>query len=93
MQEPPPKIAPLRFGPSGPQPPKPLPPVPTDEPKSRRLSLFQLTNETCKWPHGNFPPFTFCGHPVELFSRYCPHHRKRGSTKPAVLKLPQFIAR
>lgn len=42
------------------------------EPKSKRLTIFELTEVTCKWPHGDEPPYEFCGHPSE--GAYCSFH-------------------
>lgn len=48
------------------------------EPKSKCLSLVDLTDKTCKWPHGDPAErdFHFCGHRTEEESPYCDYHSK-----------------
>lgn len=43
------------------------------------LGLQQLTEHTCKWPHGDplTPDFGFCGNPAQPGSPYCPTHHRR----------------
>lgn len=69
---------------------QPLPPQPSNseisaealaslveiEKKSRKLSLMQLTERTCKWPIGDpaTPEFWFCGHPSQPGKPYCETH-------------------
>lgn len=45
-------------------------------PISRRLHLLQLTERTCKWPHGDpmAEDFSFCGHESNETSPYCNYH-------------------
>ena len=47
-------------------------------PFEQRKTLFELTNNTCKWPvgHPNEPDFFFCGAHTDHI--YCPHHWRRG---------------
>lgn len=47
-------------------------------PISRRLSLLQLTERTCKWPLGDplSEDFHFCGHESCENSPYCTYHAK-----------------
>ncbi|MGU3574491.1 GcrA family cell cycle regulator [Brucellaceae bacterium C25G] len=47
-------------------------------PISRRLSLLQLTERTCKWPIGDplTEDFHFCGHESGESSPYCAYHAK-----------------
>jgi len=45
------------------------------------LSLNDLTDETCKYPYGDGPVFTFCGHPPFKGS-YCGPHRALVYTAP-----------
>lgn len=54
---------------------------PAEEPPSLRLDIMELTHATCRWPHGDNPPFSYCGHQVEWGSRYCPHHARRAFTQ------------
>lgn len=68
---------------------QPLPPVPTNEispetlasvreieKKSRKLSLMELTERTCKWPIGDpaTDKFWFCGMPSQPGKPYCETH-------------------
>jgi len=43
---------------------------------SKRLSLMELTEKTCKWPVGDpaTEDFWFCGHPTETGKPYCEAH-------------------
>lgn len=47
-------------------------------PISRRLTLMQLTENTCKWPTGDptMPGFSFCGHTSADEKPYCEYHSK-----------------
>jgi hypothetical protein len=38
-----------------------------------RITLFQLTDNTCRWPHGDRVPFLFCGAPT-AGKTYCAYH-------------------
>lgn len=49
------------------------------------IGLFDLTNETCKFPFGSSAPFTFCGHPIAR-GRYCAHHAELCFVPPPVRK-------
>ncbi len=46
------------------------------ESSSKRLTLMQLTERTCKWPVGDpaTDDFWFCGHPSEAGKPYCQAH-------------------
>lgn len=50
----------------------------TEVPTSRRLSLMELTERTCKWPGGDFfsPDFGFCGNEAGQDGPYCPYHAR-----------------
>lgn len=58
-------------------------PLVTGEPPSLGLSIVDLTDETCKWPHGHGGEkgWNFCGHPVWNHRPpnmpYCEAHVKR----------------
>lgn len=41
------------------------------------ISLAELGPGQCRWPHGDRPPFVFCGAPVVEGRPYCPEHIKR----------------
>ncbi|MEM8748707.1 MAG: GcrA family cell cycle regulator [Pseudomonadota bacterium] len=47
-------------------------------PISRKLTLMQLTESTCKWPNGDptMPGFSFCGHTSAEDKPYCEFHSK-----------------
>lgn len=47
-------------------------------PISKRLTLTELTERTCKWPIGDpaEKDFHFCGSEAELTASYCPYHAK-----------------
>jgi len=47
-------------------------------PISRKLTLMELTETTCKWPTGDptMPGFSFCGHNSAEDKPYCEYHSK-----------------
>ena len=47
-------------------------------PISRKLTLLQLSESTCKWPTGDptMPGFSFCGHSSAEDKPYCDYHAK-----------------
>ncbi len=47
-------------------------------PISRRLSLIELTEQTCKWPNGDplTDDFHFCGNDAKETGPYCNYHSK-----------------
>ncbi len=47
-----------------------------DEPESLNLALVDLTNKTCRWPHGEVGEegFGFCGHEIREGTPYCEFH-------------------
>jgi GcrA cell cycle regulator len=58
------------------------PPQPITAEERRHESLFELTNKTCRWPHGRprTDRFFFCGAPEADLERgipYCPEHMRR----------------
>lgn len=56
---------------------------------TKTIGLLQLTDHTCRWPHGDplQPGFGFCGKPVEATPeggrqrRYCPMHERRAHVR------------
>ncbi len=66
--------------------------------KKRGLSLFELTDKTCRWPIGEpgSDKFHFCGEPgadLELDQPYCAQHRQRAYVaKPAKKPESPFAA-
>jgi len=78
--------------------PKPANNAPAARP--RRKTLFELTNECCRWPYGELggKRFLFCGAVGADISRgipYCPRHMKQGYLIPPTLvgPLPKIAAR
>ena len=57
--------------------------VPLGPPKSKFLSVLQLTNSTCRWPIGDpqHSDFHFCGHEPRDSSPYCAYHANK-ATQP-----------
>lgn len=47
----------------------------TDEPPSLQMSLLDLENGNCRYPHGEGSQIRFCGHPVAK-GAYCAFHAK-----------------
>lgn len=63
-------------------------PKPVEElemPVSRKLTLMQLTEATCKWPNGDptMPGFSFCGHSTKDDKPYCEFHNKLAFQPPS----------
>lgn len=54
----------------------PLPAPAADPMAPRHISIFELGDNTCRFPYGD-ESFTFCGHGVKDGSAYCPHHHER----------------
>ena len=54
-------------------------------PESKKLTLLELTEFTCKWPHGDptRPGFSFCGHKNQEEKPYCPFHTKLAFQPPS----------
>lgn len=69
--------------PRAPRPAKIIPPEITDQeiPVEQRVSLLELTRDTCRWPVGDPQEegFFFCGAKPEKSGPYCPAHRARGT--------------
>ena len=64
--------------------------------KPRRKTLFDLTNECCRWPYGELGSrrFFFCGAPGADVARgiaYCPHHMARAYIVPPSLVKPKLM--
>ncbi|MDD9909092.1 MAG: GcrA cell cycle regulator [Ahrensia sp.] len=53
-------------------------------PISLKLSLMELTENTCKWPTGDptLPGFSFCGQKSEEDKPYCAFHSKQAYQPP-----------
>ena len=49
--------------------------APADSPAHLGLTLFELTNATCRYPRGA-ENFSFCGQPVEAGRPYCRSHMR-----------------
>lgn len=54
-------------------------------PMSKKLTLLELTEHTCKWPTGDpqRPGFSFCGHQTKEDTPYCEHHAKVAFQPPS----------
>ena len=54
-------------------------------PMSKKLTLLELNENTCKWPHGDpqRPGFSFCGHGTKEGTPYCEYHAKLSYQDPA----------
>jgi len=54
---------------------EPRRPIVLEAPISRRLTLLDLTDQTCRWPHGDHhrEDFSFCGNATDA-APYCPYH-------------------
>ena len=54
-------------------------------PMSKKLTLLELTENTCKWPTGDpqRPGFSFCGHQTKEDTPYCEHHAKVAFQPPS----------
>jgi GcrA cell cycle regulator len=55
-----------------PVPPRPRPVNP--DTGARMITIFELTGDTCRWPHGDRSPFLFCGAPALASQPYCEKH-------------------
>ena len=53
-------------------------------PLSKKITLLELTEETCKWPTGDptRPGFSFCGHKAQEDKPYCQFHSKLAFQPP-----------
>ena len=51
-----------------------FPPLRCADVEPRNITLFELTNETCRYPNGDRAPFLFCGNPVWTGCVYCGSH-------------------
>ncbi len=65
-------------------------PPPATSNKSRRKTLFELTNEGCRWPYGELGErrFLFCGAAGADLAHdipYCPRHMERAYIIPPTL--------
>ena len=50
----------------------PVPIIPFIAPLS--VEFLDLAAGQCRWPHGDSPPFLFCGNPASDGLPYCPQH-------------------
>ncbi|MEL6435380.1 MAG: GcrA family cell cycle regulator [Pseudomonadota bacterium] len=53
-------------------------------PIAKKLTLIELNEQTCKWPHGDplSGEFYFCGHKTDDKSPYCKYHGKLAFQQP-----------
>jgi hypothetical protein len=55
---------------------KPKPPRPVLV-SGGRLSIFELTETSCRWPFGDRAPYMFCGEPrIDVDCSYCEGHAR-----------------
>jgi GcrA cell cycle regulator len=47
-----------------------------------RLTMLQLGRQTCRWPSGTRPPYTYCGDPIYDDRPYCREHCRLSYQKP-----------
>lgn len=54
-------------------------------PVSKKLTLLEITEDTCKWPTGDptMPGFSFCGHKTKEDKPYCEFHAKLAFQPPS----------
>ena len=54
-------------------------------PESKKLTLLEITEDTCKWPTGDptMPGFSFCGHSTSDDKPYCEFHNKLAFQPPS----------
>ncbi len=54
----------------------PFPKVFADRPRPRpgEIGIEDLTSNTCRWPNGEGPPYSYCGKPPVDGGPYCDHH-------------------
>jgi GcrA cell cycle regulator len=66
------------FNPRGVAPALPAPVEPVPFVNGARITLLQLTSQTCKWPIGDpqQADFCFCGHQPRENSPYCDYHAR-----------------
>lgn len=55
--------------------------APEREPPSKRLTILELEDKSCRWPGDDYPLTTFCGADRTEDSPYCPAHKARAYTK------------
>jgi hypothetical protein len=58
------------------------------------VRIYQLTDQSCRWPDGNDPVQLFCGDPTAELSKgqpYCPYHS--GRAHPGSAARPVMVSR
>jgi len=40
------------------------------------ITIYQLKQGVCHFPHGERPPYTYCGHATRRGLAWCPHHER-----------------
>jgi GcrA cell cycle regulator len=66
-----------------PRKPRPLPPEAAPLPVELMIPFERLQSHSCRYPHGNAPPFLFCGARRAEPSWYCAEHRDLCEGRPA----------
>jgi hypothetical protein len=67
------------------QPPKLVVVAPPVAPSVGAFTMLQLDRQTCRWPSGTTPPYTYCGEPVHGDRQYCLAHCRMAFIKPEKL--------
>ena len=52
------------------------PVTPPIEPAPLGLRIEQLESGVCRYPHGDYPPYLYCGQPTKPDSPYCAFHHR-----------------
>ena len=47
----------------------------------KNLTIFELSDATCRWPVNEGGPYVFCGHAVQAERSYCPEHQWLGTSR------------
>jgi GcrA cell cycle regulator len=62
----------------------PILPPPTELPAAPDgLTIYQLNGNTCRWPSGAYPPYSYCGCRTRAGLPYCAAHARRAYNAPA----------
>jgi GcrA cell cycle regulator len=48
------------------------------------ISIYELTDDTCRFPYGTRAPYSYCGRPTIFGSSYCEHHDALCGVHPRV---------
>ena len=81
-----PKVKTSDLPPPPPEPARPFAVVFRDRPKPHpgMIGIEHLTSDTCRWPHGDTPPLSYCGKQTHQGGPYCREHAER--SYPSITK-------